>query len=180
VLERTAPPPSRYPRLKDGTLVHAEEVGFPTLPSVASPKNLQAGKRAANVLALHEGAPGTPLPLLVPQVDADGNDRAGIRLPDIAVPLATYTGWNFRNAAIGGTDQLFPLLGSYVPFPRTRNERDQSRDPRLSIAERYVSREVYLERAEKAGAALVKERYLLAEDLPAVVKHAAEHWDSLK
>jgi hypothetical protein len=123
--------------------------------------------------------PGTPLPYLVPQTDKDGNEIAGIRLPDIQVPLATYTGWNFRNATRGGTSQLYPLLGSYIPFPATKAQREERKDPRAAIEERYPSRESYLELARKAGEKLVADRYLLAEDLPTVLKRAADHWDLL-
>ena len=89
---------------------------------------------------------------LVPQTDKDGVEIAGIRLPDISVPLATYSGWNFRNAALGGTDQLYPLLGSYIPFPSTAARREEAKDPRASIAERYASRQAYLDRFQKEGA----------------------------
>jgi hypothetical protein len=179
VRDGVAPPASRVPRLQDSTLVRADQVLFPELPGVASPKRLTAGGRGANRLIAREGAPGTPMPLLIPQVDRDGNERAGIRLPDVAVPLGTYTGWNFRNARIGGTGQLFPLLGSYIPFAATRRDRDQSRDPRASIEERYPSRERYLALVQEAATGLVKERYLLADDVPALIKRAGDHWDLL-
>ena len=179
VREGLAPPPSRHPRLQDGTLVHAADVAFPSLPAVASPRSLSAGGRAANRLIPKDGAPGTPLPLLVPQVDQDGNEKAGILLPDVAVPLATFTGWNFRNQTIGGPQQLFPLLGAYIPFPSTKAEREQAHDPRPSIAERYPTRDRYLTLVQKAGAALVNDRYLLVDDLPGLVKHAGDHWDLL-
>lgn len=179
VREGVAPPASRIPRLQDGTLVRADAVAFPDLPNVASPRRLSAGGRGVNRLLPRDGAPGTPMPLLVPQVDQDGNERAGIRLPDIAVPLATYTGWNFRNVNIGAPDQLYPLLGSYIPFAATKTEREQARDPRVSIEERYPTRERYWTLAQEAGAGLVKEGYLLADDLPGLVKHAGDHWDLL-
>ena len=179
VRDRVAPPPSRYPRLQDGTLVRASDVAFPNVPTVTSPRALSAGTRAPNRFVAQEGSPGWPLPLLVPQVDQDGNERAGIRLPDIAVPLATYTGWNFRKASIGAPSQLFPLLGSYVPFARTKAERETAHDPRMSIEERYPTRNRYLALVQEAGAALVKDRYLLPDDLPKVVERAGEHWDLL-
>jgi hypothetical protein len=178
VREDVAPPPSRYPRLKDHTLVRASDVAFPKLPGVTSPQTAVAGVRGPNRLLAKDGA-GAPLPYLVPQVDRDGNDVGGLRLPDVAVPLATYTGWNFRSTAIGGTEQFFPLMGAYVPFARTKVEREQARDPRLSIEERYHSRDEYLELVQEAAAPLVKEGYLRSEDVPVIVKHAGEHWDLL-
>ena len=178
VRENAAPPPSRYPRLKDHTLARARDVAFPKLPGVASPDTAYAGVRGPNRLLAKDGQ-GTPLPYLVPQVDRDGNPVGGLRLPDVAVPLATYTGWNFRNSAIGGTEQFFPLMGGYVPFARTKAEREQSRDPRLSIEERYHSRDEYLKLVQDSAAALVKEGYLLSDNVPAIVKHAGEHWDFL-
>lgn len=178
MLQGIAPPPSRYPRLRDHTLVRASDIAFPNLPGVTSPRTAIAGVRGPNRLLPRDGA-GTPLPFLVPQVDRDGNPLGGLRLPDVAVPLATYTGWNFRNTAIGGTEQFFPLMGAYIPFATTKAEREQTRDPRLSLEERYQSREHYLQLLEKAAAPLVQEGYLRAEDVPAIVKHAGEQWDLL-
>ena len=178
VQDGTAPPPSRYPRLKDHTLVRARDVAWPKIPGVTSPATAYAGVRGPNRLVAKDGA-GTPLPYLVPQLDRDGNPVAGLRLPDVAVPLGTYTGWNFRNTATGGSEQFFPLLGSYVAFARTKAEREQARDPRLSVEERYHSREEYLKLVQDAAAPLVKDGYLLADDVPGIVKHAGEHWDWL-
>jgi len=175
----TAPPPSQYPKLQDGTLVRSTDVAFPNIPGVTSPRALPAAVRGANPLVAQGGAPGTPMPFLVPQTDKDGIEKAGIRLPDIAVPLATYTGWNFRNKSIGGTDQLFPLMGSYIPFTSTAIRHAETKDPRASIAERYASRDIYLQLVQKAGMKLVTDRYLLNEDLPALVKRAGDHWDLL-
>jgi hypothetical protein len=174
-----APPPSRYPRLQDHTLVRAADVAFPSLPGVRSPHLLPGGARAANPLLPHEGGAGTPLPFLVPQTDGDGIELAGVRLPDIAVPLATYTGWNYRNAAIGGADQPYPLLGSYIPFAATAAARAATHDPRAAIAERYASKQAYLEKVQAAADKLVAARYLLAEDLPGVLDRAGRHWDLL-
>ena len=179
VRQGVAPPPSRYPRLQDGTLVRSTDVAYPDLPGVASPRKVLPGARGVNSLVAKDGGAGTPLPLLVSQVDKDGNELGGLRLPDVMVPLATTAGWNFRKAAIGGTHLLYPLLGSYVPFAATKAERERARDPRLSIEERYQSRDQYLKQVQDAAASLVKEGYVLAEDVPAIVKHAGEHWDLL-
>lgn len=170
------PPPSRYPRLQDKTLVAAANVAFPSLPGVRAPQTLPAGPRAANPLLAHDGA-GTPLPYLVPQTDGDGNELAGIRLPDIEVPLATYTGWSIRGQVVHGIGQLDPLLGSYIPFPATAAAREAMKDPRAAIGERYATREEYLHKVRAVGEKLVAERYLLAEDLPAVLERAGRHWD---
>jgi hypothetical protein len=177
VKEGVAPPPSLYPRLKDGTLVPASSITFPAIPGVRSPRTLTAGVRAANRRVAGGAGAGTPLPLLVPAVDEDGNERSGIRLPDIAVPLATYTGWNFRQPARGAAGELASLLGSTIVFPATRAARIAAKDPRLSIEERYRSREAYLARAEKALDDLVLKGYLLYDDGPRILQRATDQWD---
>ena len=170
------PPENAIPRLADGTLVKASAVAMPAIPGVRLPRDLWGGRRAANPLTARDGAPGTELPFLVPQVDADGNERAGVRLPEVAVPLATYTGWNFRDVRTGGAHLLRPLSGSYIPFAATREQREHSGDPRASIAERYADSDAYLARIKKASSDLVRGGYLLEEDLPAIEARALEHW----
>jgi hypothetical protein len=95
----------------------------------------------------------------------------------VAVPLGTYTGWNFRSKAIGAPTELVDLLGSAIPFTRTRTAREAARDPRRSIEERYPSIEAYLARIREAAQKLVDGGYLLAEDLPKVMERGREHWD---
>jgi len=170
------PPASAYPTLRDGTLTPAAQIGFPSIPGVHSPAMLWGGVRMPNALVTNNGAPGTAMPLLVPQVDADGNERAGVRLPEVQVPLATYTGWNFRDAKSGGTDMIRPLIGSYIPFAATREARQANGDPRRAIAERYASADAYLTRIRAAEARLVKQRYILPEDVQAIESRAMEHW----
>ena len=119
----------------------------------------------------------SPMPFLVSQVDADGNEVAGIRVPEVAVPLATTTGWNFRAERIGNPTTIFALLGSYVPFARTKAERDARHDPRPSIEERYKGRDDYLQRIRAAADALVKERFILEQDIEDVVQRATKHWE---
>jgi len=177
ITDGTAPPPSAYPTLHDRSLVKAGDVAFPLIPTVQSPKNVSGGARVANAFLAGGAGAGAPLPLLVPQVDADGNELAGIRLPDVAVPLATYTGWNFRSAKSGATTDLVSLLGSSIPFPATKAARDSARDPRRSIEERYASRDEYLSKVRTASEDLVKKRYLLADDVDRVMKRAGDTWD---
>jgi hypothetical protein len=176
VRDGTAPPPSRHPRLADGTLVAAAAAAFPVVPGLRSPTDLTGGVRVANPLLESGAAPGTPLPMLVPQVDADGNETAGILPPDVAVPVATLTGWNFRRAATGAPGELVPLLGSMVPFARTEAEREAAGDPRPSLARRYGSEEEYLGRVGLWAVGLVQEGYLLADDLAAIDAEARARW----
>ncbi len=164
------PPDSQYPRVVDRTLVPANEVRFPSLPGVSDPRTIAGPARMiqGNV---------APLPFLVPQVDTDGNEIAGIRVPDLAVPLATTTGWNFRHATYGNPGEPVALLGSYVPFAATRAERLARKDPRPAIEERYPSRDGYLQKIRDAAAGLIKGRYLLEEDMDHVMARANAHWD---
>jgi hypothetical protein len=176
VRDGAEPPASAFPKLADGTLVKSTEVAFPAIPGVHSPRTLWGGARVENRFVAKNGA-GAPLPLLVPQVDADGNERAGVHQPEVTVPLATYTGWNFRDPKTGGADLIRPLIGSYIAFPATRADRDRLRDPRRSIDERYATRDAYLSRIKDAASELVKGRYLLEDDVPAIVTRATQHWD---
>ncbi len=175
----TAPPPSTYPTFRDGTLVPAAAVAFPVLPGVTSPRALTARARVANPLLPGGASPGAPLPLVVPQTDADGNETGGLRLPEIAVPLATHTGWNHRSVAAGAPGELVPLLGGWIPFAATAAERTARGDPRPSIAERYPSRADFLARYRAATEALVRRGYLLAEDTDRIVAQGAARWDHL-
>lgn len=165
VRHNEAPPASRYPRISDGTLVAAANVSFPQLNSVQGPHAISPARQH-----------GKALPLLVPQVDEDGNERAGIRTPEIAVPVATYTGWNFRNASIGGAQHPVNLLGASIPFTRTAAERQSGRDPRRSIEERYPSAERFLATSRAAADQLVKGGYLLAVDVEPMMARMKAHW----
>lgn len=165
----TPPPASRYPRFADKTLVAVDGLRFPALPGVGDPRRISGPARLVDGKV-------RPLPFLVPQVDQDGNETGGIRVPEVAVPLATTTGWNFRAPAVGNQSEVFPLMGSYLPFAPTRSERDARRDPRPSIEERYSSRDDYLRRIRSATAELIRGGYLLAEDEEHVMARATEHW----
>jgi hypothetical protein len=184
VADGVAPPPSSFPRIGDGTLVPRERGGWPPIPGYSFPPpqliayRLDFGPRWAQGIVDNEPPKiGVPFVVRVPAVDADGNDRAGIRLPELAVPLATHAGWNYRDASIGAAGHLASEIGSYFPFARTRAERDASGDPRPSIEERYPGKEAYLGRITATANALVAQGYLLARDVPDLVMHASAHWD---
>ena len=105
---------------------------------------------------------GPIYPTYVPKTDEDGNDLAGIRLPDLAVPLATYTGWSLRGGA--QANDGCEAAGQMVPFAKTKAERLASGDPRLSIEERYPSFSVYSSAVTRAVEDLVARRLMLRED----------------
>jgi len=187
-----AAPPSRHPRLDDGTAVPPERVAdtFKSIPGVNFPKPLRRFARfdfgpQEGIATTVPPKVGAPYPCLVPAVDQDGNEVCGILLPYQRVPLATLTGWNTRHSDIGGAGQTLStggatggtLVGSTMPFPATREAREAVGDPRRSIAERYASRNDYLERVRKATEALLQARYLLAEDLEEILTQAAQHYD---
>ena len=133
------PPESRYPRLVDRTLVPVADLAFPAIPAAGDPRRIEGP-------AWRRDGRAVPLPFLVPQVDVDGNEIAGIRVPDVVVPLATSTGWNFRANRVGNPEAIYWLLGSYLPFPRSASERQSTGDPRRSVTERYQHRDDYLDR----------------------------------
>ena len=176
----TAPPASRIPMNADGTQVTPESLrtGFPAIPGAGCTglHNRQLfldygeGLARGVIEARPEPPPdGASYSILVPAVDADGNDIPGIRLPWITVPLATYTGWNLQTEELAEGD-LAGLLGSSIPFPRTRAEREASSDPRLSLEERYGSVDVYLERVREEIVDLVQAGLMLAEDTDALLE----------
>jgi len=184
VSEGVEPPPSRYPTLADGTLTTVAASGWPLIPGYERPRSPMTTYRldfgpdwSRGIVSIEPPRIGKAFVGLVPAVDEAGNDRAGIRLPEIAVPLATHTGWNYRRPSIGAPDRLASEIGSYLPLPRTRADRERTGDSRRSIAERYASREDYLGRIALAAVALVNDGYLLAEDTPAIIQRAVEHYD---
>ena len=179
----TAPPASSYPRIDQENLVPLEKWAFPKIPNVKKPYEANAAYRLdfgpnwqAGILSLQPPIVGRPFPVLVPQVDADGNERDGVRLPEITVPLATYTGWNLRDPSIGAPTERVAFEGSFLAFPKTAAERKASGDPRKSIAERYRGRDDYLNRYLQAIEGLVKQRWLLPEDRAAFLMLGEREW----
>ncbi|HET6605066.1 MAG TPA: alpha/beta hydrolase domain-containing protein [Rhodopila sp.] len=193
VRDGTLPPPGQVPTIAAGTLVAPDAVHFPEIPAtdydgVERPEVRFLGVN--NPLGVYDRGPGYKAGLisgvitrdppgisaarydpLVPQVDADGNDLGGIRDLFVRVPVGTYTGWNLFS------DDWFPngfcsLLGSYIPFAKTKAERLKAGDPRLSIEERYPSKEAYVAAIRKAAADLVTARFMLPEDAARLVQVA--------
>jgi hypothetical protein len=184
VKDGTKPPPSRYPRLADGSLVAMKDWRF-EVAGVERPKGPNGKARFDYGPGFAKGVIGKVLPatlpdayaVLVPQVDKDGNEIGGVRLPDIAVPVATATGWALRARDAGGAGELCYLDGSYIPFAKTKAERTATGDNRAALDERYHGKADYVAKTKRAAEALEKSGYILAEDRARIVERAeARPW----
>ena len=185
----TAPPESRVPSRADGTLVDYARWRrqFPAIPGVmplaepnALPLLAEKGILREPPVVVHgrndpDGGPGLRYTVLVPSVDVDGNDVAGVRAPMVAAPLGTYTGWNPRARGFGHGVQ-WRFEGSYIPFADTPAERAATGDPRVSVLERYRDWEAYVAAIRRAAEALVAQGLMLEEDVERCAE-AARHWN---
>jgi hypothetical protein len=196
----TEPPATRLPRYSNGTLVRSLPqgmVGFPNIPARPAVANQDNGLPVKYNGRTHTGdlfdygpryftegivdnfppiVKGSPYPTMVPKTDSDGNDIAGVRLPDITVPTATYTGWALR-ATIPGDDGC-DASGQKIPFRATRNGRLAIGDPRPALDERYASRQDYIDKVTQAATALQTQRLMLQEDVDAYISGAGAAYDA--
>ena len=182
VTKGIAPPPSCVPRLADGTAVKAETARMPRVKGFAPAPGATRITPPVDWIDPPQNGPAEDgaaqfYETFVSAVDADGNEIAGIRLPPIAAPLATYTGWNVYRAQ---PDELCDRDGSRIPFARSRAAREAADDPRPSLEERYGNGEAYVAKVREAAGALVAERLLLPMDADAFIdaaKDSAEFGD---
>ncbi|MEQ8736882.1 MAG: alpha/beta hydrolase domain-containing protein [Rhodospirillaceae bacterium] len=184
-----APPPSQYPKIADGSLVTTDQyrTGFPDAAFMRTPKyqllppRLDHGPRFAsegiadNVPPLH----GKPYETRVPASNEDGLDIAGIRLPDIEVPLGAHTGWNPQTADTGAPNRLARWSGSFIPFSRTVTERNATGDPRPAITERYTSRTDYTNAYAEATLELANQELILGMDINPMIEKAGYFYDQV-
>jgi hypothetical protein len=180
------PPPSRHPRLCDATAVQREEVlaTFRGLPDFKPPdpkrlpfiRTVDMGGDEATGVGRYPPREGAFYPALVCAVDTDGNETAGVRMPDIAVPVATYAGWNPRDPATGSPEQIVPMNGLTLWFAPDAAARAARGDPRRSLAERYRDEADYVSQVRAAALQLATERYLLEEDVERVVEAAVARY----
>jgi alpha/beta hydrolase family protein len=190
VSEGVEPPPSAFPRLSDGTAITRQAAltelasavpeltlldpsALPTLRRVELGPDISAGVVRVPVEV------GEPYPSYVSALDSDGNEVAGIRVPDVSVPVGTHTGWVSRHPDTGGAGQLLDMQGATVPFAATPEERAAHADPRPSLAERYRDRDDYARQLRSAAERLAAERYILEEDVDLAVELALERYDAL-
>ena len=184
------PPASRHPSLNEGTAVESHTLleRFAELPGVRVPSQATRAIRLDYGPESHLGRTttlpaieGEEFPALVANLDDSFNELGGIRLPDLSVPVATYTGWNLRDESIGNPNLFIGITGGLagwtLPLPATEAERASSGDPRTSIESRYSDREDYLRQVTQAAQALVDEGYMLAEDVEEVADLAGRKYD---
>ncbi|HWD60119.1 MAG TPA: alpha/beta hydrolase domain-containing protein, partial [Stellaceae bacterium] len=166
VVRDIAPPASRVPSIAEGSAVVAKSVAMPKVAGMGVAPGDNPVLPPVDWVDPPEASPPAPYTTFVSAVDADGNEIAGIRLPQIAAPLGTYTGWNVYKAQ---PDELADRDGSFIAFARTKAEREAASDPRPSLQERYGSKAHYIDRLRQAAAALVAERLLLQDDADRLV-----------
>jgi hypothetical protein len=186
ITEGIEPPPSRHPRLSDATAVARDEVlaAFARLPGVIPPdpqrlpfiRTVDMGGDEATGIGRYPAEEGAFYPALVSTVDTDGNETAGIRMPDIAVPVGTHAGWNPRDPITGSPEQIVPMNGLTFWFAPDEATRSARGDPRRSLAERYRDETDYRAKVRAAALQLVADRYLLEEDVDCVVDAAVERY----
>ncbi|MFP6680274.1 MAG: alpha/beta hydrolase domain-containing protein [Dehalococcoidia bacterium] len=188
VMDDVEPPASQHPRLSDGSAVEKAEVlaTFRDIPDFVVPdvdrlfylRTVDLGTRSEEGVGEYPAKEGEYYPSHVSAVDSDGNETGGIRLPEIAVPVGTHTGWNPRAPETGSPEQMVPMTGSTAFFSVTRLQRNQNGDPRPSIEERYEDRDDYLTRVRAVAEQLVSDRYALEEDIDLMVSNASDRYDA--
>lgn len=183
VTQGIQPPPSRVNKQKDGELVPPEQVKFPTIPATHyagwpdlptvefHPRSMNHNFPMDFSEQPYKHIPGPEYRVQVAQVDSDGNEIGGLRLPYLEVPLGTHTGWNWYPPD-GGSPNRCGQDGSFIPFANTKAERMAAGDPRPSIEERYRSHEDYVKQVASAARQLVKQGYVLQEDEDRIVERA--------
>jgi Alpha/beta hydrolase domain len=189
VRDGTEPPPSRHPRIADGTLITAAafKQAFPRIPNIRLPEGnlrpprLDLGSRfAAERIADHvPPAFGAPYGALVPKPDGDGIDEGGIALPEILVPLGTRTGFNPRRESVGFDWATGRWDGSFLPFPRNETERRAAGDSRASLAARYRNRAAYEEKVRTAAMGVSEQGFLMPDEIDALVREAGGLYDRI-
>ena len=186
ITQSVEPPPSQHPRISDRSAVRREQVlsYFATLPGFVPPdperlpsvRTVDMGADESVGIANYPAIEGEFYPALVSALDADGNELAGVRLPDVSVPVGTHAGWNPRDPVTGSPDQIVPMNGTTLLFAATKVEREQNNDPRPALQERYVDVDDYSNRVRDAAQELAEAGYLLTADVELVVEAALQRY----
>ena len=188
ITDGTKPPPSTHARIDEETAVPREKVldSFDRLPDQLTPdratlwviRTIDLGPRVSEGVGIYPPVEGETYPCLVSTVDSDGNELAGVRLPDITQPVATNAGWNLRDSETGSPDQQALMLGFSRWFPATREEREANNDIRPSIEERYENRDSYIKLVKRDTEKLKQNGFVLEQDVDLVVQNATDRYDT--
>jgi hypothetical protein len=178
----TNPPDSSHGKIADDTLVVLSELHWPKISNLPRPERIREPLRLGwgdrwleGIIDCEPPKMGEAFQVLLPQVDGDGNELPGIRMPEVVVPLGTFTGWHFRSKEAGATDALIGLQGMWIPFAATEDDREG--DVRVSLAVRYQNREEYLGKIALAAIDLVGRRLMMHQDVSHVVARAGKMYD---
>jgi hypothetical protein len=176
------PPDSCHGKVADGTLVRLSDVKWPKIPNIPRPERIRQPLRLGwgdrwgdGIIDSEPPEMGEAYPVLLPQVDEDGNELLGIRMPEVVVPLGTFTGWQFRTPTMGATEALIGLQGMWIPFALTEDDREG--DERRSLFVRYQNRDEYLGKVALAAMDLIDQRLMMREDVSHAVAHAGKMYD---
>ena len=177
------PPASMYPRIADGTLVgwRESDSGWHGIPGVRYPEVIQQPEhldRGPDFYRFRRSTIEPPLSrghylVKVPACGPDNNERGTLLLPDVAVPVGTYTSWNLRARGVGAENELLGLSGGYIPFVKTSADRERTGDPRAALLERHPDFETYSRQFRSTVDDMVAQRYLLAEEVAGLMSLAA-------
>jgi Alpha/beta hydrolase domain len=179
-------PASAYPTISQMTLAPLADVHFPAIPGVGFPKTyhhefaLDFGPQfiTRGIDTIEPPRVGAEYGVRFPQVDVDGNELDGVRMSEVAVPLGTYTGWNFRTEATGFPTELVDFTGMFLPFARNPGEV-KAGDPRRPISQRYRNKDEYLDLYSRHSQDMIEGGYLLPEDIEGVQKRAETLWHDI-
>jgi len=183
VVSGKKPPESTYSSIGRGSLVKQSEILIPYVPAtnftvsgvtnqkVYLDRGLRFDVEDVSGIMAEPPIPGRAYTVLLPQVDADGNPIDGLRNTNVQVPLGTYTGWNIRKPGFSEGDSC-DLTGGFIPFFKTKAEREAAGDPRLSLEERYPTHDDYVAKVTAAANDLVSKRLLLPEDRDSIIAAA--------
>jgi hypothetical protein len=184
-VEGAPPPPSQYPRATDGELVPIDDLDAPAIPGVAWPDVIHTAYRAdygprwrtEGIVDIQPPVLDGTFGLRAPQVDALGNEVAGVQNVGLRVPLATYAPWSLRIGAPANQDEIDDFWGTYIPLPVSRAEKQSTGDPRPAIGVLYDGRADYMQQVRQAADALIDEGFLLPDDRDRVIDRAGAAWD---
>lgn len=185
ISQETTPPPSVYPKFKNGTLSNwiKETSGWQSISNIAYPKVIQQAYLAdfgddfetKKWMTKHPPIIQKKYPIFVAKVDTDNNEMGMLKVPAVAVPTGTYTGWNLRTPEMGAEGALLRLTGGYIPFSKNKKERRKNGDKRLSIRERYKDFDAYFIAYKKATEDLVSQGYILKEEVKGILALAEKN-----